>query len=196
MDIIEAIKRRKSIRAFKNEQVTQAVIRDILETACRAPSAVNTQPWEFTIITKDVLNSVKSSVIEKFRAGENPHPERHGYGWSLDSICRRRQVALAKQLFQVLDIKREDIDKRTQWMERGLKFFDAPAAIIICVDRALAEGTGVLDIGAVSQNICLAALHYGFHNKINTICCQTLRNYFRLFGINLKNGAFWPTKNT
>lgn len=161
VDIIEAIRKRKSIRAFRNTQVPRAVIRDILEAACRAPSAMNTQPWEFTVMTKAVLDSVKSSVIEKFRAGENPHSEHHVYGWATDSVFRHRQVALAKELFRVLDIKREDMDKRTQLMERGLRFFEAPAAIIICVDRNLAEGIGILDIGAVTQNICLAALQYG-----------------------------------
>lgn len=60
-----------------------------------------------------------------------------------------------------MDIKREDADRRTQWMERGLRFFNAPAAIIICVDRILAEGTPVFDIGTVAQNICLTALNYG-----------------------------------
>lgn len=161
MDLIEAIKKRKSVRNFKNDPIPQAVIREILEIACRAPSAMNTQPWEFTVITKDVLDSVKKGVIEKFRAGEKPHSEHSVTGWPKDSVYRRRQVELAKQLFQILDIKREDADKRTQWMERGLRFFDAPAAIIICVDRILAEGTPVFDIGAVTQTICLTALHYG-----------------------------------
>lgn len=161
MDIIEAIKKRKSVRDFKNDLVQQSVIREILETACSAPSAMNTQPWEFTVITKDVLNSVVNSVIEKFRAGEKPHSEHSVTGWPLDSVYRHRQVELAKHIFQLMDIKREDADKRTQWMERGLRFFNAPAAIIICVDRILAEGTPVFDIGTVAQNICLAALNYG-----------------------------------
>lgn len=161
MDIIEAIKKRKSVRNFKNDPIPQAVIREILETACRAPSAMNTQPWEFTVITKEVLDSVKSGVIEKFRAGEKPHSEHSVTGWPKDSVYRDRQVGLAKQLFQLLDIKRGDTDKRTEWMERGLRFFDAPAAIIICVDRILAEGTPAFDIGAVTQTICLTALHYG-----------------------------------
>jgi nitroreductase len=72
MDIIEAINKRKSVRDFKNDRVQQTVIREILEIACCAPSAMNTQPWKFTIITKDVLNSVINSVIEKFRSGEKP----------------------------------------------------------------------------------------------------------------------------
>lgn len=54
MDIIKAIKKRKSVRDFKDDLVQQSVIRETLETACSAPSAMNTQLWEFTVITKDV----------------------------------------------------------------------------------------------------------------------------------------------
>lgn len=75
MDIVEAIKERKSIRDFKNDPVPQAVIREILEISCRAPSAMNTQPWEFTVIAEDTLDSIKQAVIEKLKAGEKPHSE-------------------------------------------------------------------------------------------------------------------------
>jgi nitroreductase len=46
MDIIEAIKTRKSIRGYLPDPVPQEIIRAILETALRSPSAVNNQPWE------------------------------------------------------------------------------------------------------------------------------------------------------
>lgn len=161
MDIIEAIKKRKSIRNFTNDRIPQAIIREILETACRAPSAMNTQPWEFTVITKKVLDSVKNGIIEKFKAGEKPHSEHCVMGWPVDSVYRDRQIDLAKQLFQALDIERKDTDKRTQWMEKGLQFFNAPVAIIIYVDRMFIEGTPVFDIGAATQTICLTAMHYG-----------------------------------
>lgn len=76
-------------------------------------------------------------------------------------MYRQRQVGLGKGLFQIMDIKKDDADKRSQWIERGFRYFNAPAAIIICVDRMLAEGTPIFDIGAVTQTICLTALHYG-----------------------------------
>ena len=161
MDILEAIKKRKSIRDFKDEQVPQKVIREILEIACRAPSAMNTQPWEFIVIAKGVLDDIKRTVVEKVQAGEKPHSEHSVVGWPTESVYRRRQVELAKKIFHLMDIKREDADKRSQWLERGFKFFNAPAVIIVCVDRILTEGTPIFDIGAVTQNICLAALHFG-----------------------------------
>ncbi|EKD39721.1 MAG: nitroreductase [uncultured bacterium] len=127
MDVIEAITERKSIRDFKKDLVPQPVIREILEIACRAPSAMNTQPWEFTVVGNDVLDSVRHAIVEKLKAGERPHSEHSVVGWPAESVYRHRQVELAKQLFQLMDIKREDSDKRSQWVERGFRFFDAPA---------------------------------------------------------------------
>ncbi|MEE4357817.1 MAG: nitroreductase [Desulfococcaceae bacterium] len=180
MNITEAIRKRKSIRNFKKDPVPQEIIREILETACRAPSAMNTQPWEFTVITKAVLDSVRKGILEKFRAGEKPHSEHSVTGWPPDSVYRRRQVELAKQLFHLLDIKREDMDKRTKWLERGFRFFNAPAAIIISADRVLAEGTPVFDIGVLTQTVCLAALHYNLGTCIQdqgVMYPEVLRKY-------------------
>ena len=50
MDIVEAIKSRKSIRGFKPEPVGKETLKEILDVACRAPSALNTQPWEFFVL--------------------------------------------------------------------------------------------------------------------------------------------------
>ena len=44
MEITEAMRKRKSIRGFKLDPVPKDTLRKILETAGRAPSAMNTQP--------------------------------------------------------------------------------------------------------------------------------------------------------
>ncbi|MFO7557799.1 MAG: nitroreductase [Desulfobacterales bacterium] len=161
MDLLEAIKTRKSIRAFTSKKVPKNVIEEILDMACRAPSAMNSQPWEFTVITGDILDKIRSSVIEKLNNQEPMQPEHLVVGWSRESIYRNRQVELAKKLFKLMDIQREDKKKRAEWLERGFRFFDAPAVIILMTDRSLTENAPLLDMGAVMQNICLAALHFG-----------------------------------
>lgn len=161
MNITEAIKKRKSIRGFTSEPVSKDMIREILEAAGRAPSAMNTQPWGFTVIGGDILDKIKLAIIEKLRTGAPAQPEHLVVGWPMDSIYRQRQVELAKNIFSLMDIKREDKDKRMEWLERGFRFFDAPCAIIITTDKILAESTPLMDIGAVMQNICLAALDHG-----------------------------------
>ena len=167
MDIIDAIKTRRSIRGYKSDPVPKEVIREVLEAASRAPSAMNTQPWEFAVVVGEPLRKIREENAEKLRAGEPPHAEHHVVGWTTDSIYRTRQVELAKHIFQVMNIPREDKAKRSAWMERGFRYFDAPVAIIIFVDKTLSETGPVLDIGAAMQNICLAALHFGLGTCIH-----------------------------
>lgn len=50
MDVREAIYGRRVIREFTTEPVDEAAIRRLVEAAVQAPSAVNRQPWLFTIV--------------------------------------------------------------------------------------------------------------------------------------------------
>jgi nitroreductase len=161
MDLIEAIQQRRSIRAFTDETVAPDTIMEILNIACRAPSAMNTQPWEFIVVSGEKLNSLRAAIVEKLKRGAPVNPEHLVVGWPKDSVYTKRQITLAKQLFKAQDIPREDLEKRMWWLERGFRFFDAPVAVIIATDKVLGEAGPLLDLGAVMQNICLAAMQFG-----------------------------------
>ena len=166
MDLIEAIKSRKSIRGYKPDPVPKEVLAEILEIASRAPSSMNTQPWEFTVIAGDVMEKINQANVEKFNAGEPGN-----WGWEIEKFkdkCRERQVALAIQLFKLMGIAREDREKRTDWARRSFRNFDAPAAIIISVDKEHLPRTQ-FDIGAISQTIALVALKYGLGTCIQDV---------------------------
>jgi nitroreductase len=159
MDLIEAIKSRKSIRGYKPDPVLKEVLTEILEVASRAPSSMNTQPWELTIIAGDVIEQIKQANIKKLSSGEVPKPDVVR-GERYTDKYRERQVAIGVQLFQLMNIAREDREKRAEWMKRGFRFFDAPAAIILSMDKSLGE-VAHFDLGAISQTIALTALNYG-----------------------------------
>jgi len=161
MDVMEAIHQRTSIRGFKNDPVPQAMIREILETAVRAPSALNSQPWEFVVITGAVLEQIRQANVAQLNAGAPSSADHITGEWPKDSIYRKRQVTLGKSLFQLIGIAREDQEKRKAWQERGFRFFDAPVAIIVMTDTVLPESGPLLDIGMVVQNICLASVAKG-----------------------------------
>ena len=158
MDVIEAIKSRKSIRGYKSDPVPKEVLKEILDVASRAPSSMNIQPWECTIIAGEVMEKIKQANIEKFNSGESPHPDVvRGKGYT--DKYRERQVAIGVQLFQLMNIAREDREKRTEWIKRGFRFFDAPAAIILSIDESLGE-VAQFDLGTIAQTIALTALNY------------------------------------
>jgi nitroreductase len=50
MDVLEAIKGRRSIRAFKDTDISPETVEKLIDAARWAPSAGNIQPWEFIII--------------------------------------------------------------------------------------------------------------------------------------------------
>lgn len=50
MDVFEAIKGRRSIRAFTKEPISDKEIKKLIDAARWAPSAGNIQPWEFIIV--------------------------------------------------------------------------------------------------------------------------------------------------
>ncbi|MEM2319929.1 MAG: nitroreductase family protein [Candidatus Bathyarchaeia archaeon] len=50
MDVVEAIKTRRSIRKFKSDPVEEEKLEAVLEAARWAPSWANTQCWEFIVV--------------------------------------------------------------------------------------------------------------------------------------------------
>lgn len=52
MDVFEAIKNRRSTRAFTSQAISNAQVKKLLEAARQAPSAGNIQPWEFVVVRK------------------------------------------------------------------------------------------------------------------------------------------------
>jgi len=185
MDVIKAVTTRKSIRKFKPEPVSDDTLKEILQIASRAPSAENTQPWEFFVLQGAVLKKIKSAVLKKLMAGSPPpeemshlHVER-----PKGSIFRRRQVEIAKQLFQLMDIARDDAQKRMDWLLRGFRYFDAPQAIIVATDNCIPVHGGAFDIGGLAQTICLTALSYGLSTCIENqgvTYADVIREYARI----------------
>lgn len=158
MELKDAIITRRSIRGFKPDAVPQDILREILALAARAPSGVNSQPWEFFAAAGEPLSAIQAENMECLRT-ETPADREDAP--VPDGVYRSRSRDIGKKLLMSMNIAREDKEKRTWWMERGYRFFDAPAVIFIAMDQALDETAYRFDIGCVAQTICLAALEYG-----------------------------------
>jgi nitroreductase len=61
--VLEAISERRSIRAYKKEQITQEQLDAILTSARESPSARNRQPWHMTVVrNKSVVAEVNAEA--------------------------------------------------------------------------------------------------------------------------------------
>jgi nitroreductase len=50
MALSDAVAKRRSIRTYKKQALTEGIVEKLLEAARQAPSAGNVQPWEFVVI--------------------------------------------------------------------------------------------------------------------------------------------------
>lgn len=50
MEVFEAIKTRRSVRAFTSQDVSEETVEKLIDAARWAPSAGNIQPWEFIVV--------------------------------------------------------------------------------------------------------------------------------------------------
>lgn len=50
MEVMDAIKQRRSVRAYSDQKVPEAALEKVLEAARLAPSASNKQPWKFVVV--------------------------------------------------------------------------------------------------------------------------------------------------
>jgi nitroreductase len=60
--MLDLIKKRRSIRRYTSESVSDADVRKLLEAAMAAPSADNLQPWEFIVVRDEALRQKLSQT--------------------------------------------------------------------------------------------------------------------------------------
>ncbi|MBQ0078604.1 MAG: nitroreductase [Eubacterium sp.] len=157
MNLQEGMLTRHSVRGFKDTPVSKELLIDVLRLGTTAVSALNSQPWEFVVLTGELKDKIANANVECFMSGA----EEDLQDPVLTGRQRQGMVGVGKQLLTAMDIKREDKEGRIWWSQRGYKFFDAPAVILICMDKACDEVYHRIDIGALCQNIALAAHSYG-----------------------------------
>ncbi|MFZ5717872.1 MAG: nitroreductase [Pseudomonadota bacterium] len=168
MSYDDVVRGRRSIRGYKPDPVPKALIREILELAMRAPSSMNTQPWNFHVITGEPLDRIRAGNTERNLAGV-PHSREFRIGQPFAGPHRERQVEVAKQLFGAMGIAREDKEGRQDWVLRGFRQFDAPVCIIVTYDRVLDGSDDTpFDCGAVTNALVNAAWSRGLGAVINS----------------------------
>src|SRR4029079_19602007 len=168
MEFDDVILGRRSIRGYKPDPVPPELIKEILALAMRAPSSMNTQPWNFYVITGEPLERIRRGNTERNLAGV-PHSREFRIGQPFAGQHRERQIGVAKQLFAAMGIAREDKEGRQDWVMRGFRQFDAPVCVIVTYDRVLDGSDDTpFDCGQTTNALVNAAWSRGLGCVINS----------------------------
>lgn len=136
-DLIKIIKERRSVRRFTQDPVDKEVIREIIQAGRYAPSAENSQPWKFIVITNtDEIQHLSRRIKEE-----------------LQKLIKRRWIAR----FSLKELKDEDTLRflyAVSCTKEDTIFFHAPVLVfIITKDRLMYDES----CACCAQNMMLAA---------------------------------------
>jgi nitroreductase len=74
MELMEVIKERRTVRAFRPDPVDPKVLEEVLSAAIWAPSHFNAQPWEFIHIGKETRQKLQKIFHDKMEGGPLKDP--------------------------------------------------------------------------------------------------------------------------
>jgi nitroreductase len=107
MEVLEAIKGRRSVRSFTNQPVSEEEVKTLIDAARNAPSAGNIQPWEFIIVKKaEIKHKLAVAALDQTFIEEAPvvivvcadtDASRSGYGSRGAALYCLQDTAAATQ---------------------------------------------------------------------------------------------------
>ena len=158
MDVLEAIQARHSVRDFASTPVPKDIIMKIMEAATRSPSGGNGQPWEIFIASGAAIENIRTAYQERAQrgggpAGPPPQP----------AFIQERMTTIRNERMKLLGLDPADPASGKVFMEWGSRLFGAPVLAVICMDKDLSSH---LDIGMLTQTICLAAQNFSVDSLI------------------------------
>jgi nitroreductase len=159
MEIIEGIKTRQSIRAFKRKPITRNVMQKILQAVSNSPSYTNTQPWEVVVVSGKKKDELGLKLLELARTRaptrrDLPMPK----SWP-PALEERSREHGARRL-STLGVARNDEEAREKLRLMNFEFYGAPCAVFLFIDGSLGEWS-IFDMGLFTQNLILAAHSLG-----------------------------------
>lgn len=167
MDFTSFAQSRKSVRGFLKKPVSKETVDEIISAAKWAPSSYNTQTWRIHAVTGEALDNIREANTKNTLEGVTPQRD-FPYKEEYLGQSRQRQVDVAIQLFEAMGIKRDDKERRTDWMLRGFRQFDAPVSLVLTYDKDLEPAAITqFSLGSLAYGIVLAAWERGIGCVIN-----------------------------
>jgi nitroreductase len=161
MTVTDAVRGRRSVRAFLDRPVERTLVAEILEAAARAPSGGNLQPWHVDVLTGPALAGLKARVGAAFAADPSGEGTEYPvYPPALGEPWRSRRFACGEQLHASIGIARADRPARLAQFARNYDLFGAPVGLFFSIPRHFGPPQWA-HLGMFMQNIMLLAVERG-----------------------------------
>jgi len=172
MNVSEAMRARRSVRAFLPRVPSQEQVRSLMaEAAQAAASGGNVQPWRVVALTGEPLKEFIEAVAQSTPGDDLPASA--SYPPSLWDPYRSRRYKNGEDLYRTIDIPRDNRAARLEQVAKNGRFFGAPVGLIVLVDERMVHPQWV-DLGIYLQSFMLLATERGM-----ATCAQ---GYWRRFG--------------
>jgi len=161
--VTDAIETRRSVRAFTDEPVDEATVRRIIETATRSASGGNVQPWRLYVLSGAARDALVERVAEKSKTTPfGDGPEYDIYPRDLTEPYKTWRGEVAREMYELANIERDDKVARTRQMGRNFEFFGAPVGMFLTIDRQMGRPQ-FCDLGLFLGSLMLLAREAGLH---------------------------------
>lgn len=182
MDVLTALRDRRSCRAFLADPVPRAMVEAILDAARWAPSGGNLQPWRVIAVAGEEKDAVSRLAGEALFSGADEEGEHPIYPPELWEPYRSRRFANAESLYAALGVPREDKAARYAHVARNFQFFGAPVGMFFIIDRRMGHGQWA-HLGMFMMAVTLAAEAHGLGTCLQEAWARvrgTLHRHFAL----------------
>jgi nitroreductase len=161
MKVSEALHSRRSIRAFTDRAVDEALLREILTTAGRAPSGGNLQPWKISALSGQPLAQLKTAMSERLKT--KPMPDKIEYPIypdPLPALHKQARNDLSEAMYAAVGIARENKVGRMQFITGNFQCWGAPVVLFCYINRHFGSAQWS-DLGMYLQSVMLLLREHG-----------------------------------
>lgn len=153
--VSHAIATRRSVRAFTDQPVDLALLREILTKAQRSASGGNVQPWMVSVLSGSALNGLIDAVADRQAMGMmGLQPEYPIYPDPLPEPWKSRRFDVGMAMYAALGIDRADMDARNAAMRENFIAFGAPVLLFLHCPRFMGPPQWG-DMGMWLATVCL-----------------------------------------
>jgi len=175
-DLFEVLHTQRAVRRFRPEPISDAVLREILAAATRAPSARNAQPWGFVAVRDAAIKiEIGRHYLAAWRAAQ-------AHTAQVDADADIKDCRDYPRMMRAVDELATHLDQ-------------APVLVLCCLDTAqlgsMVDASGRIrapqsayaSIFPAVQNLMLAARGLGVGSTLTTLFLQAEADLRRTVGL-------------